>query len=95
MVDGMNPRCRGLCGVSGSWWCALGFSGFKKQVYFDHVVVAVESCSWDGVNVVDNISPVLVNDGVIKLHHVAVGSFVCMSVLWCFLHPGLRDAEVL
>ena len=75
--------------------CALGFLGFEQQVDCDQKVVAVERCSWDGVDVVNNVAPVLVYDGMVELNHVSVGAFVGVSVLWCFVHPTWWKAIVL
>ena len=89
-----------LCGSGGSgvaWFggCAFGLFGAELQLDFDQVVVAVECCAGKSVDVVDDVAPVFVYNGVVELHEVAVGSFVGVSIARCFLHPALWEAVVL
>ena len=50
------------------------------------------------MDVVYDVAPTLVSlvdYGVVQLHHVAIGSFVGVSVLGRFLHPALWETVVL
>ena len=75
---------RGCWGSGVSWFggCTFGLLGAELQLDFDQVVVAVEGCSGQCVDVVNDVSPIFVYYGVIQLHHIAIGSFVCVC-LFC------------
>ena len=49
-----------------------------------------------GAVIVDKVAPCFVNERMVQLDLVAIGTDVCVCVAMfrCFLHPGLRNAEV-
>ena len=58
------------------FWCVSAFG----QVEIDQVAVAVERSSRDSADVVDNVAPIFVSDGMVELYHVSVGALVCVCV---------------
>ena len=70
----------GCTGVSWLGWCSLGLLGADLQVDFHQIMITVQGCSCDCVDVVDNIAPVFVDDGVIQLHHISIGTPVSVAV---------------
>ena len=70
-----------LCGVSHAarlGWFALRSLSAHFEGDFHQKVVAVKSRFWRGVHIVDKVAPCFVNERMVQLDLVAIGTGVCV-----------------